>query len=399
VRLGIPLSVEIGWRYMRGRRSRLLRGTARAALVSILVGVAAMVVAMALMAGYTEDLQRKLIGGSAAIVAYPLGDFEPLESDRRRLQEIPDVISISQVAYGQGSLSSTGEMRTIDVTLRGVDAEPSALVPDASMLGDHDGVDGAVLGVDLARRLGVSPGDRLTLVAVDPENLRFRYRRLHFAGTFESGFSEADRSWLILDRRVVAAVGGRSALLEIQVEDPMATEKVAEAAEAVLGERYLVTDWREFNSELFGALRLQKVALFLVLGLIVVVSTFNVASSLVVLTRERLAEIGVLAALGMKPSQIRGLFIFCGLFLGAIGTALGIAIGWSVSWFLTTFEIVSFSDPGVAAIYFISSVPFLVRWTDLLAVLAFSLVSTLAACWLPARHASRLQASVALRHQ
>ena len=99
MRLRLPLTVEIGWRYLRGRRSRLLQGTARAALISILIGVAAMVVAMALMAGYTDDLQRKLIGGSAAIVAYPLGDLDTAESARHRLQEISNVVSIAQVAY------------------------------------------------------------------------------------------------------------------------------------------------------------------------------------------------------------------------------------------------------------------------------------------------------------
>ena len=383
---------------MRGRRSRLLKGTARAALFSILIGVAVMVVAMALMAGYTEDLQRKLIGGSAAIVAYPLGELETLDSARRRLQEIPDVVSVRQVAYGQGSLSLAGGTRTIDVTLRGIDPEPSPLLPDVSLLAERDGAAGAVLGADLAERLQVSPGDRLTLVAVDPDTLRFRYSRLHFAGTFESGFSEADSTWLMVDRRVVDSVGGRAPLLEIQVEDPMATREVASAAEAMLGSQYLVTDWREFNRQLFRALSLQKWVLFGVLGLIVLVSTFNVAFSLVVLTRERLSEIGVLGALGMKPARIWRLFTFCGLFLGASGAALGIAVGWGASWFLTTFEIVRF-DPGVAAIYFINSVPFRVRWFDVLLIVTLSLCCSLLASIVPATLAARKEPSVALRHE
>ena len=163
----------------------------------------------------------------------------------------------------------------------------------------------------------------------------------------------------------------------------MATREVASAAEAMLGSQYLVTDWREFNRQLFRALSLPTWVLFGVLGLIVLVSTFNVAFSLVVLTRERLSEIGVLGALGMKPARIWRLFTFCGLFLGASGAALGIAVGWGASWFLTTFEIVRF-DPGVAAIYFISSVPFHVRWFDVLLILTLSLCCSLVASIVPA---------------
>ena len=368
-------------------------------MASILLGVAAMVVAMALMAGYTGDLQRKLIGGSAAIVAYPLGPPSDTEADRERLETIPGVVSVAQVAYGQGSLSKAGERRPADVTLRGVDPGTSSLVPNPALLARKDGVPGAVLGIDLARRIDLREGDELWLVAVQLEGLRFRYIRLRFAGTFESGFAEADRSWAVVDRKVVESVGGRSVLLEIQLEDPTRTEPAKIAVTEILGNRYMVTDWKEFNRELFAALGLQKLALFFVLGLIVVVSTFNVASSLVVLARERRREIGVLSAMGLKPAQVRNVFRFCGLFLGATGAFLGVSLGWSIAWILTTFEIIRFSDPGVAAIYFISSVPFLVQWQDLAAIVAFSLGATFIACWLPARRAAALEPGVALRYQ
>ena len=394
-----PLSLVIAGRYLRGRHSALLQGTARAALVSILIGVAAMVVAMALMAGYTGDLQSKLIGGSAAIVAYPLGPPSDTEVDRERLGTIPGVVSVAKVAYGQGSLSKAGERRQADVTLRGVDPGASSLVSNPALLACKEGVPGAVLGVDLARRIDVREGDELSLVAVDLEGPRFRYIPLRFAGTFESGFAEADRTWAVVDRNVVERAGGRSVLLEIQLEDPTKTESAKIAATEILENRYMVTDWKEFNRELFSALGLQKLALFFVLGLIVVVSTFNVASSLVVLARERRREIGVLSAMGLKPAQVRNVFRFCGLFLGSAGTALGVALGWSVAWILTTFEIIRFSDPGVAAIYFISSVPFVVRWQDLAAIVAFSLGATYFACWLPARRATAIQAGVALRYE
>ena len=178
--------------------------------------------------------------------------------------------------------------------------------------------------------------------------------------SFETGFAEADAGWVMVDRELVEQLGGRSSLLEIVVEDPLQTAALSKSVQAVLGDEFLVTDWRQFNRELFTALRLQKVALFLVLGLIVVVATFNVASTLVVLARERRREVGVLAAMGLGRRSLTAVFLLCGLALGGVGALLGVAFGWLVAWVLTTFELIHF-DPGVAAIYFISSVPFRVE--------------------------------------
>ena len=215
--------------------------------------------------------------------------------------------------------------------------------------------------------------------------------------SFETGFAEADAGWVMVDRALVEELGGRSSLLEIVVEDPLQTAALSKSVQAVLGDEFLVTDWRQFNRELFTALRLQKVALFIVLGLIVVVATFNVASTLVVLARERRREVGVLAAMGLGRRALTAVFLLCGLALGGVGALVGVAIGWLVAWVLTTFELIHF-DPGVAAIYFISSVPFRVEASDVLAVLAWSLVATLIACWIPAWRGAALQPSEALRY-
>jgi lipoprotein-releasing system permease protein len=234
-------------------------------------------------------------------------------------------------------------------------------------------------------------------MAIERESLRFRYVRLRVLGMFETGFAEADRSWVIVNRELVRRLGGGATLLEVSLADPLHSAAALAAVSAELGDRYVVTDWREFNRGLFTALRLQRFGLFGVLGLIVVVSTFNVATNLVVLTRERSREIGVLAALGLKPSQIRWLFIACGLSLGVVGAALGVALGGGISWFLTRFEIIRF-PPGLAAIYFISSVPFRVQLTDVLAILNITLAIVFPACWVPARRAAAMQPGAALRY-
>jgi lipoprotein-releasing system permease protein len=413
-----PLPWLIAWRFLRGPRSRLLGGTARAALAATALGVTAMVIAMALMTGYREDLERKLIEGNAPIVVSPLdSQAPPLAGElRARVEAIPGVASVGRVTYGQGTLTAdagaTGgdedpggaSPEPVEVTLRGVDAGGGQLAASAEQLAaGADGVPGAVLGDELARRLGVEPGDRVRLVALGFEDgrPRFRFQGLVVGGTFDSGFAEFDASWVVLDRELVGRLmgaGSRNALYEVELADAAATGRVAMAIEQALGAQWLVTDWRQLNAELFAALRLQQVALFGVLGLIVLVSTFNVASTLVVLVRERMRDIGVLVALGFAPRKLWSVFLLYGGALGAAGTLLGVAIGAGTAWTLTRFELIRF-DPDVANIYFISSVPFRVEATEVAAVAGFALGVTLLACLAPAFRAARVEPADALRYE
>jgi lipoprotein-releasing system permease protein len=401
-----PLPWVIAWRFLRGQRSRLLDGTARAALLSTALGVMAMIIAMALMTGYREDLQGKLVRGNAAVIAYPVGG-EPGEISagrQRALLAIPGVEKIGRVAYGQGSLSSADRPDGLEVVLRGVDPGGGQLTATAEQLRPTpEGIPSAVLGKDLADKLGAGKGDVLRLVALGfgQGRPRFSYQSLAVSGVFATGFAEFDRSWVLLDRALVERLmGGEAAvdLVEFTVAEPAEAPQVAAAVTRILEPDFVVTDWRQLNRELFTALKLQQVALFLVLGLIVLVSTFNVASTLVVLVRERMRDIGLLGALGLPPAGLRLVFLAYGGFLGAFGTLLGVLAGWGICWLLTTFELVRF-DPEVAAIYFISSVPFRVEPRDVLAVVGFALLVTLLACFAPAWRAARVDPSAALRYE
>jgi len=398
-----PLVYALAVRFLRGRGSRLLSATAMAALAASTLGVTAMGVAMALMTGYSGDLQKKLVGGNAAVLVYP-----PMELERSargiRLAEsirgLPEVTRVDRVAYVQGVMA-TGP-READVTLRGASPDAGLLAASAAQLAaDGDGIPGVVLGVDLANDLGVVVGERLRLVviALGEGAPKFVYRTLRFAGTFASGFSEFDREWAVTSRETVAALSPDGLeSLEVGIDDLDRAPEVAAAIRALAPDGTLVTDWRELNRELFAALALQKAALFLLLGLIVLVSTFNVASSLVVLVREKRRDLGVLAALGLAPERMRWVFLLYGGALGLAGTLAGLVLAGTISWVADRFELVRFG-PEVASIYFLRAVPFHLSLADAAQIGGFTLAVTLLSCWLPSRRALTLDPSAALRYE
>jgi lipoprotein-releasing system permease protein len=289
-----------------------------------------------------------------------------------------------------------------EVTLRGVDAGGGLLAATPEQLAtDPDGVAGIVLGADLAARLGTKSGERLRLVIVTmgERGPKFVYRTVRFAGTFDSGFAEFDQAWGVASRALVASLAPTAPKsIEAALEDPADADTLSASIREAAPEGTIVTDWKELNRELFAALALQQLALFLLLGLIVLVSTFNVASTLVVLVRERLRDLGTLAALGLSPRRLRNVFLLYGGFLGLAGTALGLALAFAISWAMNEFELIRFG-PDVASIYFLRAVPFRLSAGDAGAIALFTLAVTFVSCWFPARRALALDPAAALRYE
>ena len=403
---------SLAWRFVRGRRTRLLAGTSWAALAATSLGVAAMIIAMALMTGYRHDLQAKLVQGSAAVVAYPLGELDDATYDAHRagLLGVEGVRNVQRVIYGQGSLAGASRRDGLEVMLRGVDEMANLdqicqldLLAAETSAGAQSSVVRLVVGIELYRELGADDSEVLQLMALSfaSGRPRFHYKSAVVTATCATGFSEFDRQWALLDRASLAQILGAGTgtdVLEVGIETLEDATAVAARVKQQLGPEFLISDYYDLNRELFTALKLQQLMLFLVLGLIVAVSTFNTASSLVVMVRERRRDFGLLSALGLAPAQHRAVFLRYGLLLGAAGTLLGLGLGTSAAWLMNEFELISF-DPEVAAIYFLAAVPFRVTASDLVAVTLFTLVVTLVACWLPARRAGRIQPADALRFE
>ncbi|MEM9409388.1 MAG: FtsX-like permease family protein [Acidobacteriota bacterium] len=394
------LVLDLALRFLRGRSRHGLGLTGTAALGSTALGVTAMVVAMALMTGYTEELESKLLGSGALMIYPPPGS--PLEPDAGLLEEVSGIENVEAVSYAvfsQGSLGRTGSKSSADVVVRGVEPDRGLFGASTAELSESEGVWGVVLGEGLARRLEARVGERLTLMVWGrgARGYRPRYRRLEVRGEFATGFAEFDQDYLIVHRELVSKLSEVPGWYEVTVEETSQISGVQQTVESLLDEDFIVRDWRLSNPAIFNALDLQKLLLFLLLGLIVVVSTFNVAATLVVLVREKLPEVGVLSAIGLTGRRLRRVFVWTGIGLGSAGTLLGVLLGVLVSWLMTTFRLIRF-DPEVAEVYFITHVPFRVQILDLAAIVAFALAVTTIACWIGTRSLSKLTPVEALRH-
>jgi len=398
-----PLLPTLALRLLAGRGSRLLAATAWAALAATALGTCALAVAMALMTGYSEDLQAKLVGGNAAVLVFARPGFGA-EAEaagagpEAALEGIAGIARVDRVAFLQGVLA--GPAGEAEVTVRGAGPAAGTLAGPRAPT-DAAGLPFVRLGRELARALGAEEGEplRWTVLGLAGERPRFTFRTLRVEGSFATGFSEFDQSWAVVAEETLATIpGAAEPSWEVALDDPARAPEVAETLRERLGPDYLVTDWTELNRELFAALRLQKVALFLLIGLVLVVATFNVASTLVVLVRERRRDLGVLAALGLEPARLERTALIYGLLLGGVGSALGLAAAAAIAWVVDTFELLSFG-PEVAAIYFLDSVPLRLAPGDAAAIALFALAVTLLSCWLPARRARRLEPAAALQYE
>ena len=411
------LPFEVAVRYLKSRPSRLVSSVSLLSIAGIALGVAALVVAMGLLSGYRTEIREKLIGANAEIVVFPLipgGDPDPGALERR-VAAVPGVRATAPVIYQTGVASSSATPDGADAVLKGIDAaserrvsQIDAYLPDAERAVTRSGpgvLPGVALGAELARKLDVREGDAISLSVADasggPGRFAPRSGRFKVSKIFRTNFSEYDTEWVFLDReelRRLARMDGKANVVEVRVASIENTEAMAGAVGRAAGNGYSVSDWRSMNGGLFAALAIQQTTLFLVIGLIVAVSTFNVVATLVMTVQEKKRDIGVLTTLGAEPGFFSRVFLSLGALLGFTGVLAGVAFGVLVCWAMTRYRLLSF-PPGVAEIYFVSYIPFLVRFRDLALIVGFSALAIFAAAWIPARRASRIDVAEALRYE
>jgi lipoprotein-releasing system permease protein len=262
--------------------------------------------------------------------------------------------------------------------------------------------DGIILGADLAASLRVHRGDLVTLVSPDsmlsPLGMMPKFKKFRVLGEFNSGLYEYDTSWALVGMQTAQrlfSLGNAVSLVEARINDIYRAEEISTRFQKKLGNRFVVNNWIRQNQSLFSAMKLEKIMLFITIGLIVLVASFNVVSTLVMMVLDKTSDIAILMAMGCTSRQIMRIFMLQGILIGVAGTILGAVLGVVGSWVMDHYRVIQLP----LDVYFIPYLPFRVRPVDFILItvtaVAISFVSTL----YPALRASRINPAEALRYE
>ncbi|MEA2165174.1 MAG: lipoprotein-releasing system permease protein [Thermoanaerobaculia bacterium] len=405
------LPLRIAWRYLRRPTDRLVSAVGFVSVLGLVIGVMALVISMALMTGYRGDLQKKLLGGNAEIFVYSVGG--PIADTKQAVAAVrgaPGVSEAAPVLFQRALVTTERNSTGTESMLKGIEpgrGKGSPMI--AKIVGPRGTFDtaagerGVAVGRYLATKLGVTSGQSISITVPTDNGGSFLPRTASFVVTnvFDTGFYEFDARWLFIDLREAESLlnaPGAANLVEVKLLPGADLDQVTRAIDARTQHRYAVSDWRDMNHQLFSMLKIQQLVLFIVIGLIVFVSTFNIVSTLIMTVHEKRKEIGILSSMGAESRMVTRIFVWYGTMVGFFGTASGILIGVAICWIITRFDLVSF-PPEIAQVYFVSSIPFITRPVDLTIIAVFSLAVSFLATILPSLRAARLNPVEALRHE
>jgi lipoprotein-releasing system permease protein len=410
----------IARRYLSSRKKgRFLSFITWIALGGITVGVTALNVVLGVMNGMQEELRDKILGSTPHVMVLEHGESLRL-SDWRGVQTsvtgMPGVEAAAPFILTKVALLRTEEyVQTADlygVSLEGTPEEAVTEMEEEIRRGIHSleptpsGLPPVVLGGRLAERMGIFEGDTLLVfslenVRTDPlGSLRPTVRQFEVTGAFMTGMYEYDLNNMYAPLEVVQGMLGireqdQVSGLGVRITDPWEATAVGREIRSRLGFPYYVESWITTNQSLFSALQLEKLAMGIILFLIVIVAAFNIVSTLVMVVVDRTSEIGILKSMGMTDRGILRIFLLQGFAIGVLGTVLGTGLGLFLSWILHRFEIIQIPPD----VYFIDRLPISVQPSDVLLIVAGSLVISLLATIYPAYQASRLQPVEAIKHE
>ena len=386
----------IAWRYLwTKRKERFVSLISVISILGVAIGVAALIVVLAVMSGFDKDLKEKIIGNYSHIVIeapFPISDYTRIIQDINKLEHISASAPFIQ---NQAFLETPQQNRGILV--RGIDLNLESRVTDIERyLGQktRDFNKGVFIGKELSGILGLDTGDEFTLI--NPEGGRIRAK---ISGLFNSGMYDYDTNIIYMDLAQAQDFFGFSnsvSGISVKVDKLFMADALKAEIQKTIGPAYSIKTWIERNKNFFAALKLEKITMFIILTLIILVAAFNIISTLVVMVTEKTKDIGILKAVGMSNAKIRAIFTLEGLFIGLFGCILGCAIGITLSLLLKRYQFVKLP----ADIYYLDRLPVsLVLWPDvgmvIIAAFLISLVSTI----YPARKAGQLNPLEALRYE
>lgn len=404
----MPFELFIGLRYLRAKGGRgFLSLLTVIAMAGMALGVMALIVVLAVMSGFEDELRGKILGTTAHILVTDVAG-KGIEDPGRILPVIrghPQVRAAAPFVLQQVMLSH--DEAATGVVLRGIDPEVGReelerRVRQGSLADLAGPLPAVALGRELARSLGAVVGDTVTAIsprgAVTAVGTIPKMRPLRVVAVFEIGLYEYDAALAytsLATAQQFADLGDRVSGIEVRVADVFRARRVSSELSAALGFPYWTRDWTEMNKNLFSAIQLEKTAMFVILTLIVFVAAFAIISHLILMVAEKRREIGVLRALGAGAGSITLVFMAEGVFIGLVGTLIGTALGVTIGLVQETYHIVKI--PG--DVYQLSELPMRMHPPELVLIAVSALVLSFLATLYPSRQAARLDPVEVLRYE
>ena len=387
----------VALRYLTSRhKEKFISIISLISILGIAVGVAALIVVIAVMSGFDNDLKEKIIGMNAHLLIESDYGIKTSGELNASILSTPHVIAAAPYLHGQ-ALVRFNENVT-GVILKGIDSvqeEKICRIKSYITKGSLDfGSDGVVIGSELAARLKLKLGDKVELVSPAEK----AWKKLKVCGIFTSGMYEYDMNFIFVDlgkAQEIFAVPALVSGIGVKIDDALNAREVKRELLPRLGDAFTIRTWMELNKNLLSALKLEKTVMFLILTLIVIVACLNIASTLIMTVFEKTKDIGILKAIGATNTNIKTLFAMEGALIGIIGTALGATLGLGLCWALKTYKFISLPQD----IYYIDKLPVRLEMQDIFIIVGASLLITLVATIYPARKASKLDPVEALRYE
>jgi len=400
----------VATRYLKSKRKGLFTWvTTLIGVAGVTIGIAALVATLSVMNGFQTDIQKKVIGAQAHLTIY--GDMESamLPIIEAAVRREPEVVATAPFALGQAIILYRG--RSTGVVLKGLDPDQEFNVNELGkalkkgswepLRRSGENIPGIVLGTELAGHLGAWLGDQVILLspqgAATALGVLPTLKKFKVVGLLNTGYYEYDSSTAYANLAQAASFFGiknRATGIGVRLKDMYQADDTAKRIKKDLGFRYEVLSFSQMNKPLFGALRLEKFMMSFLLALIILVATFTIASNLILMTAEKLRDIGLLKSMGATPKQVRRIFLWEGLLIGGAGVGFGILLGLLICFFIAHYSPVHLP----ADIYYISDVPVHVEVSDLLMVAGSGLLLTLLSTFYPAWRAAKVDPVEAIHY-
>ena len=398
----------IAKRYLiKGRKNSFISTISVVSTIGIAIGVAALIIALALLNGFQTDIRNKILDSTAHIMLNDLTG-EGLENHDDIIDsvktKIEDVTFISPVVFGtvliKGNYSNGS-----GAILRGLDFSKKTKENWLRSIPDGDlpkGRNELMIGDEIAARNGLEKGDTCIIVSpqttLSPTGLIPRMKKFTISGVFKSGLYDIDNGTVVTDLRTAQKLfklDNKVNYIQIFIKDMFDVDRIREKLLEILPPRFSIISWKEHNAALYTALDLEKTVLFFTLSLIIVVASLNIIAGLILLVIQKIKDIGILLSYGASPKTIRKIFFIQGAIIGITGTAAGVLTGLGFSFMANKFELIKIPQE----IYQMSHVSFNIRLTDLLAVIGISLLISFTATLIPSGKASSVKIVDAVKNE